>query len=101
MAGLAWASLDNSTSFWFTKPSLLNLIGRAGFNTVYELAHPLVFDGWDRRTEARYKCRDRLVLVGARSEERPMITTPSVNEVPLREVPEDVEARQYDPPPGT
>ena len=35
-----WASIENPTSFWFTKPSLFNLISRAGFTTVYECAAP-------------------------------------------------------------
>ena len=26
-----WASLDNDSSFWFTEPSLLNLLARAGY----------------------------------------------------------------------
>jgi len=35
-----WASIENRDSFWFTKPSLFNLIARAGFTTVYECAAP-------------------------------------------------------------
>ena len=31
----AWASLDNEKSFWFTRPSLFNVLSRAGFATVY------------------------------------------------------------------
>jgi hypothetical protein len=40
-----WASLDNPTSFWLTKPSLVNLLVDAGFPSVLEdlaprLAYP-------------------------------------------------------------
>jgi len=100
-ATLAWASLDNNSSFWLSKPSLLNLMGRAGFNTVYEVSYPLVFDYWNRQTEARYKYRDRLTLVGARSVESPILTAAAVNALAVREVPEDLEDRLVDwPPPG-
>jgi hypothetical protein len=35
-----WASLDNETSFWFTKPSLLNLLRDVGFTGVFEILNP-------------------------------------------------------------
>lgn len=98
-ARLAWASLDNNSSFWLSKPSLLNLVGRAGFNTVYEVSYPLVFDYWNRQTETRYKYRDRLTLVGARSVELQILTSPAVNGIAAREVPEDLESRMVNWPP--
>ena len=42
-AGRAWASLDNETSFWFTKPSLLNLLWDVGFTSTFELLSPQGF----------------------------------------------------------
>ncbi len=35
-----WASLENNVSFWITKPSLVNLLGRLGFGSVYETLLP-------------------------------------------------------------
>jgi len=35
-----WASLDNPTSFWPTRPSLLNLLARSGFTSVLECQVP-------------------------------------------------------------
>jgi 2-polyprenyl-3-methyl-5-hydroxy-6-metoxy-1,4-benzoquinol methylase len=35
-----WASADNATSFWFTKPSLYNLIANAGFTSAYDCQLP-------------------------------------------------------------
>jgi 2-polyprenyl-3-methyl-5-hydroxy-6-metoxy-1,4-benzoquinol methylase len=35
-----WASLENNTSFWFTEPSLLNLIARAGFSSSFDVLTP-------------------------------------------------------------
>jgi SAM-dependent methyltransferase len=39
----AWASLDNETSFWITKPSLMNLLRDVGFTTVLEVFRPVSF----------------------------------------------------------
>lgn len=36
----SWASLDNTTSFWFTRPSLLNALQAAGFTSVSECHSP-------------------------------------------------------------
>ncbi len=33
-------SLDNMTSFWFTRPSLINLLSKAGFSSIYECFTP-------------------------------------------------------------
>jgi 2-polyprenyl-3-methyl-5-hydroxy-6-metoxy-1,4-benzoquinol methylase len=33
-------SADNPTSFWFTRPSLINILGKAGFSSVYECFIP-------------------------------------------------------------
>jgi len=34
------ASIDNNTSFWFTRPSLVNLLSHTGFTSVYECFDP-------------------------------------------------------------
>lgn len=36
-----WASLDNSNSFWLTRPSLYNALTAAGFTSVYECHAPV------------------------------------------------------------
>jgi SAM-dependent methyltransferase len=92
-AGQPWASLDNETSFWFSKASLLNLLTRVGFNTVYDVAAPLVFDYWDRLTNERVRYRDRSTFVDAKSAGTPMVSVAAVNAVELRELPEDIDAR--------
>ena len=49
-------SLDNETSFWITKPSLLNLLHFLGFTTVAEILRPIAFlDYSDRITLAAIK----------------------------------------------
>ena len=50
------ASLDNDTSFWFTKPSLMNLLRDVGFSSVSEILQPKSFaDFADRHTFAAIK----------------------------------------------
>jgi hypothetical protein len=89
-AAHVWGSLDNEQSFWLTKPSLLNLMNRLGFRTTYELASPFVYDYWDRATEARSRYRDRSTFVAVKSAPAEVRTSPQVNDLPPRPVPEDV-----------
>jgi len=91
VARIPWASLHNDTSFWLSKPSLCNLLTRSGFNTVYEVAAPLVYDFGDRQSEQRTKYRDRSTFVAVKSTATPMLTVPQVESVPARELPEDIE----------
>ena len=45
-----WASLDNPRSFWFTRPSLVNLLADAGFASVLEAQAPRLAYPPDRVT---------------------------------------------------
>ncbi len=45
-----WASLENQNSFWFTRPSLHNLLSRVGFTSVYTCQQPAVRQALDRDT---------------------------------------------------
>jgi ubiquinone/menaquinone biosynthesis C-methylase UbiE len=49
---LLWASLDNEKSFWFTPPSLFNLLYNTGFTSAYACLAPavLVWPILDRHT---------------------------------------------------
>jgi SAM-dependent methyltransferase len=90
MLNSAWSSIGNITSFWFTKPSLLNLLNRVGFSTVYEVASPLVYDYYDRATDARFKYDDRSTFVAVRGAEAQVLVSPEVNRMPPRRWPEDL-----------
>jgi SAM-dependent methyltransferase len=48
-ASSKWASLDNEHSFWFTKPSLLNLLRDVGFTSVCEILSPQSFSDYSDR----------------------------------------------------
>lgn len=70
-----WASLDNGESFWLTRPSLYNLLARAGFASIYECHYPS--DG-----ERPWKNEDRITLVAVKGERARLISTPLINELP-------------------
>lgn len=73
------ASLDNEKSFWLTRPSLFNLLSRAGFTSVYTCQNPSVLTQWLNR--------DTLVAVkGVRQE---LFSTPIVNSLPDEPWPEE------------
>jgi len=89
-AAHVWGSLDNDSSFWFTKPSLLNLLNRAGFRMAYEVTSPLVYDYWDRATGDLYRYRDRATFVAVKGATADVRTSPRVGEVPPRHIPENL-----------
>jgi Methyltransferase domain len=57
-----WASLDNLTSFWFTEPTLMNLLRRAGFTTCFDVLTPNVGHGRDRKTYCAVKSKAVKIL---------------------------------------
>jgi hypothetical protein len=52
-AGALWGSIGNDRSFWFTRPSLLNLLHDVGFTSVFECYVPALPE----------RLADRLTLV--------------------------------------
>jgi len=90
MLNSPWSAMGNTTSFWFTKPSLLNLVNRLGFSTVYEVESPLVFDYYDRATDTRYKYEDRSTFVAVRGAKAQILTSPEINRMPQRRWPESL-----------
>ncbi len=45
-----WASIGNTRSFWFTRPSLYNLLEEVGFSSVYVAVVPYIPDYASERT---------------------------------------------------
>jgi len=74
-----WASLDNTTSFWLTRPSLYNLLSLAGFTSAYECYVPIEPD----------KPVDRITICAVRGESQELICCPLMNAEPVRNMPED------------
>jgi SAM-dependent methyltransferase len=58
-----WASLDNSTSVWLTRPSLLNVLTHVGFTSTYECHTPVETN----------KLRDRLTLVAVKGRRQQLL----------------------------
>jgi len=51
-----WSSADNPNSFWFTRPSLINILSRAGFSSVYECFIPAHINFGKPGIEALDRC---------------------------------------------
>jgi len=74
----AWSSLDNNTSFCFTKPSLYNLLRDAGFSSVYECHHPSDLSNY----------QDRITLLARKSTPVTLQTQPDIGSQPVADFPE-------------
>jgi SAM-dependent methyltransferase len=61
--GKLWASLDNDASFWFTEPSLMNMLAAAGFTSVIDVLEPYMPRNLrDRKTYVAVKGERATVL---------------------------------------
>lgn len=73
------ASLDNEKSFWLTRPSLFNLLSRAGFTSVYTCQNPAV----------PTQRMDRDTLVAVKGTRHKLFSTPIVNSLDNKVWPEE------------
>jgi len=94
-ANRLWASIDNETSFWFTRPSLLNLISSTGFSCVYECFVPSSFLPSMHFQSFGIRAHDRCTFVAVKDHECELHTAPASNKL-HQEWPEDSLA--YAPP---
>lgn len=69
-----WASADNPTSFWFTRPSLVNILNKAGFSSVYECFTPTHMN----KPELG-KNLDRCTFIAIKNDPCEIVTSPAVN----------------------
>lgn len=86
-----WASLDNPESFWFTRPSLYNLLSHIGFTSVYECHIPPEPD----------KPLDRLTLLAMRGQRQDILCSPLLSAQPIEALGEKAnhhQARQTEVP---
>ena len=67
-----WASLDNETSFWFTRPSLFNLLARTGFTSVHTCQNP----------PAPRKGTDTDTLMAVKGRRQELFSIPTLNSLP-------------------
>ena len=64
-----FASLTNEKSFWFTRPSLYNVLKSVGFTSIYECHKPREAQTW----------YDRVTLVAVKGDKTKLLTSPLVN----------------------
>ena len=76
---ILWASLDNSKSFWLTRPSLFNLMGKVGFTSVYECHQPLVQKFVEMR---RASLNDRATFAAVKVQSVQLRASPLSNNTP-------------------
>jgi len=69
------ASADNPTSFWFTRPSLINILGKAGFSSVYECFIPAHLNFGKPGIESQERC----TFVALKDDMCEIKTSPSSN----------------------
>lgn len=65
-----WKSLDNPKSFWFTAPSLYNVLAEIGFTSVFECHNP---------PEVK-KPRDRVTLAAIKGQRQRLISCPLMHD---------------------
>ena len=78
-----WASLDNNASFWFTEPSLMNLLARAGFTSVFDVLTPTMPGN----------LRDRKTYVAVKGSRMGVLTSDATNNQCHVDIPEGLNPR--------
>ena len=69
------ASADNLTSFWFSRPSLINILNKTGFSTIYECFAPAHLNYGKQGIEHR----DRCTFVAVKNDACELKTSPAAN----------------------
>ena len=80
-----WSSLDNENSFWFSRPSLFNLLSSAGFTSAYTCQNPAVPGQW----------LDRDTIVAIKGSNQELLSAPSINSRAKERWPEDSHVGLY------
>jgi hypothetical protein len=78
-----WASLDNDASFWFTEPSLINLLARAGFTSAFDVLTPTMPGN----------LRDRKTYVAVKGTKAEVLSSEETNKQKHIDIPEGLNPR--------
>lgn len=73
-----WSSIDNTNSFWFTRPSLYNVLSHIGFTSLYECHFP----------PEPVPSLDRLTLVAIKGQPQTLCLAPLLNGQTIPDFPE-------------
>ena len=71
------SSWDNEQSFYFTRPSLVNLLSSTGFSSVYECFVPPHINYGKTGIESRTRC----TFVARKNRRQQILTSPAANEL--------------------
>ncbi len=82
-----WASIDNTKSFWMTRPSLCNLLREIGFTTVMECHIPSFLN----------LPRDRITLVAIKGRRAPIVSSPPTDSLEFEPWPESPPTEPINP----
>jgi predicted RNA methylase len=80
-----WSSLDNEKSFWFSRPSLFNLLASAGYTSAYTCQNPAVPGQW----------LDRDTIVAVKGQNQTLFSAPSINDRTRERWPEQSQVGLY------
>ena len=69
------ASWDNPNSFWFTRPSLVNILNKTGFTSIYEAFTP----AHKNYGNDGFEHEDRCTFVAVKGNQEYLFTSPSAN----------------------
>ncbi len=72
-----WASIDNAVSFWFTRPSLINILAETGFSSIYECFTPTHLNFGEQGAGSQ----DRCTFVALKNDICKLTTSPAANGV--------------------
>jgi 2-polyprenyl-3-methyl-5-hydroxy-6-metoxy-1,4-benzoquinol methylase len=82
-----WSSVDNVESFWFTHPSLCNLIADTGFTSMLRVEDPgMPETGIDRQTYVAVKSRPAKILSSHLTNELKQSHQPELNDAPTNTI---------------
>lgn len=89
------ASLDNNLAFWFTEPSLCNILRHVGFSSVHEVRNPVpnVYVGDERNVKI---WGNRVTLAAMKGEPVELILNPENTPETQVDWPEDSEAHRLE-----
>lgn len=82
-----WSSIDNVESFWFTHPSLCNLVADVGFTSMVRVENPdMPGTATDRQTYIAVKGRPAEILSSHLTDKLKQLHRPEFNDAPTNSV---------------
>lgn len=89
------ASLDNEQAFWFTQPSLCNILRHVGFTSVYDCRNPVanLYVGPERLFKI---WGNRITLAAIKGQSVRMLCDPAMTTSSEADWPEDLEAHLFE-----